>query len=169
MDDANPHNDPVLVIDDDEAWLKILDTALKKQGWSDIRCLSDPTHALHLAREFHPGLVILDLNMAQRDGRDLLRAFSEELPDLPVIVVTGVDDLDEAVACLRRGAVDYCTKPLQRERFEAACRRAREARNAQQADHEDLGDALPHVQELPDLKEVPDLLIEEALRRSDGG
>ncbi|MFW5829247.1 MAG: response regulator [Planctomycetota bacterium] len=162
---------PVVVIDDDEAWITVIKQALRALGWRDVRCLSDPTYAVQLSAEFKPALVLLDLRMRGRDGYDVLADFSEHLPDVPVIILTGVDRVEEAVRCMRTGATDFLTKPIQRQRLEQAIRRAvGEDAEEESTDEEglDFREALRQVEDLPDLRAAPDMFIEEALERSGG-
>jgi len=58
-------------------------------------------------------VMLSDIRMPEMDGVELLRIAHERWPDLPVIMVTGVADVDTAVGCLRAGAFDYLTKPFQ--------------------------------------------------------
>lgn len=165
-------NRPLLIVDDDIAWTNVLTQSLRALGWQDIRSLSDPAHAVALAREFKPAVVLLDLVMAERNGLQVLDDFHEQLPDLPVIVITGINNVQQTVVCMRHGAIDYLTKPLQRERLVDSLKRAMQTREEQrpptQPSDNDFECMLPELETLPHLKTVPDMLIAEALRRSKG-
>jgi DNA-binding NtrC family response regulator len=67
---------------------------------------------------------VLDLVMPQVSGLDLLNRIMEERPETPVIVATGVGDLDTVVSCMRAGAFDYLTKPVDRTRLVTSVRHA---------------------------------------------
>lgn len=161
---------PLFVVDDDVQWLTVLTQALRSLGWHRVRTLSDPSYAMQLAGEFRPAAVLLDLVMAEKDGRQVLRELRADQPDLPIIVVTGVEKVEAAVACMRDGASEYLTKPLTRERLEAALRAAviEDQQVGVNGEAPDFREVLGELDELPKVKEVPDILIEEALRRSKG-
>ena len=160
---------PLFIVDDDVQWLGVLTQALKSLGWHRVRTLADPSYAMQLAGEFRPAVVLLDEMMAEKDGRQVLRELRADQPDLPIIVITGVDDIDAAVVCMREGASDYLTKPLSRERLEAALSRAvLDEHQPSEGEGTDFRAVLGDLEDLPNIKEVPDLLIEEALRRSKG-
>ncbi len=158
---------PLLIVDDDEAWVAMLTQALRSMGWEDIRSLTDPEHAAAIAREFKPAVILLDLRMATKTGLDVLDDLQEIMPEVPVIMVTCVEDVELTVTCMRKGACHYLIKPLRRDKL-------REALHTALADESHFGHgqngehSLADLAELPQLKEVKDLLIEEALRRTDG-
>jgi DNA-binding NtrC family response regulator len=68
--------------------------------------------------------VLLDLNLRGESGLDLLPRILEQAPGVPVIVITGNQDLPTAVACMRLGAHDYLVKPVDAERLLTTIRRA---------------------------------------------
>ena len=166
-------DDPVFVIDDDLHWLEIIGRALRSLGWNQVRTLSESRYAMQLACEFRPALVLLDLVMAEKDGHQVLRELRTELPDLPILVISSRDRIDTAVACMRDGADDYICKPPDRDTLARTMRAVLERRAEQQApppaeERLRFEDVVGELDELPNLKEVPDLLVEEALRRSNG-
>src|SRR5205814_8520300 len=73
-------------------------------------------------------LVLADLMMAEIDGSALLARAKEKYPDVPVVMVTAVHDLQVALQALRNGAYDYLLKPFEREQLLATVRRALENR-----------------------------------------
>lgn len=158
---------PLLIVDDDEAWVSMLTRALQVMGWNDIRSLTDPEHAAAIAREFRPAVILLDLRMASKTGLEVLDDLQDIMPDVPVIIVTAIEDVELTVTCMRRGACHYLIKPLRREKLREVLRLALSERGngrKLRADGYDISD----LAKLPQLKEVRDLLIEEALRRTDG-
>jgi len=160
---------PLFMVDDDEHWLAMMTQALKSLGWHNLRTLSDPSYAVQLATEFKPAAVLLDLMMAEKDGRQILRELHREQPQLPIIVITGLDQIETAVSCMSEGASDYLNKPLKREDLERALRRATvDESERKNGNGPDFNEVLSEIDELPNIKEVPDMLIEEALRRSGG-
>src|SRR5947208_5844488 len=73
-------------------------------------------------------LMLSDLMMANLDGIGLLEKTKERFPDMPVVMVTAVQDISVALAALRNGAYDYLLKPFEREQLLATVRRALENR-----------------------------------------
>lgn len=161
---------PLFIVDDDVQWLTMLTQALRSLGWYRVRTLSDPSFAMQLAGEFRPAVVLLDLMMTEKNGHQVLKEMRADQPDLPIIVVTGIDEVNQAVACMQAGASDYLTKPLSRERLEQALRQAvlEQETETHDEDSADFQEVLHELGELPNIKEVPDMLIEEAMRRSGG-
>ena len=72
--------------------------------------------------------VLSDLMMAEMDGIALLERAKERYPDMPIVMVTAVHDIQVALQALRNGAYDYLLKPFEREQLLATVRRALENR-----------------------------------------
>lgn len=108
---------PVLLVDDDASILSTLRVTLALAGITNIICQADAESALATARATDIEAVLLDVLMPGRKGNEILQELLALQPDLPVIMVTGVDDLDLAVACMRHGAFDYIRKPADAERI----------------------------------------------------
>ncbi|MDA0576748.1 MAG: sigma-54 dependent transcriptional regulator, partial [Verrucomicrobia bacterium] len=119
---------PVLVVDDDEEMQKSYGYTLKGHGISNlVQCL-DSREVEKRLDEQQFQILLLDLNMPHISGRDLLPRVSQKCPDMPIIVVTGLDEVKTAVACMREGAFDYMVKPVDESTLIAATRRAFEVR-----------------------------------------
>ena len=69
--------------------------------------------ALELFRAEHPDLVLSDLRLPEIDGMELLRIIVTESPDTPVVIVSGMGTLNDAIEAVRLGAWDYIAKPIQ--------------------------------------------------------
>ena len=121
---------PVLLIDDDEDVQKSYTYSLRSQGITNVLQCMDSREAEALLEQQGVDLVLLDLNMPHVSGRDLLPRIVARHPEVPVIVVTGVDEVSSAVACIREGAFDYLVKPIDVEDLSAATHRALELRSA---------------------------------------
>ena len=68
--------------------------------------------------------VLLDIIMPKRSGESLLEEITLRFPDIPVIMITAVDELQTAVRCMRKGAFDYLTKPVNVDQFSSSIKRA---------------------------------------------
>ena len=111
----------VLVVDDERLNRMLLRRALEAEGWT-VAEAPDGRTALDVLRSEVTDVVLLDIVMPELDGYATLAAIkaNPSLDHLPVIIVSGVDELDSVVRCIEMGATDYLTKP-----FEPAILRAR--------------------------------------------
>jgi DNA-binding NtrC family response regulator len=106
----------VLIVDDEEDSRSALQTLLETWGYAaDVA--ADGRQALEKASSLRPSLVITDLVMPDIDGLTLMSALQQELPRVPVIILTGRATVDTAVAAMRQGAYDYLTKPVDLDRL----------------------------------------------------
>ena len=103
----------ILVVDDGAMNRRVLTAALERQGHTTGQA-SDGREALVALREGAYDVVLLDLVMPEMDGYATLEAIKadETLRHLPVIVISGVDELDSVVRCIEMGATDYLPKPF---------------------------------------------------------
>ena len=101
----------ILVADDDAAILRLLSRYLAESGYSVITA-ADGLEAERLAHEDRPDIILLDIFMPGKDGVVLLRQLTEEMPATGIMMITGNADEELARSCLRIGAFDYASKPL---------------------------------------------------------
>jgi DNA-binding response OmpR family regulator len=102
----------LLVAEDDKALGLFLRRGLEADGYR-VRLESDGAAAVEAFREEPPDLTILDLNMPVKDGEQVLSDVRTMDADLPVLILTGRQEVDTRVRCLDRGADDLMVKPLQ--------------------------------------------------------
>jgi DNA-binding NtrC family response regulator len=117
---------PVYLVDDDAVSLGLYAGVLERHGLAGIVACQDSREVLPRLRQAPAAAMILDLSMPHLSGTELLPLLRGEFPQIPVIVVTATDDLDTAVACMRSGAFDYLTKPVEPSRLWSAVRNALE-------------------------------------------
>jgi DNA-binding NtrC family response regulator len=101
----------IFLLDDDELIVSMLARALKKEGY-EVRYSSDPEGIVSHIREFAPDAVLLDIKLPGANGLDILRDLVEEGLTGQVIMLTSDDSAETAVTAMKRGAVDYLTKPF---------------------------------------------------------
>ena len=117
---------PVLIVDDESAALQGLTYMLETAGIGNTLACQDSREVLGLLGQREVGVVLLDLSMPHIGGEELLTEITEQFPEVPVIVVTGVNDVETAVRCIKTGAFDYLVKPIDEGRLLAGLRRAGE-------------------------------------------
>jgi DNA-binding NtrC family response regulator len=108
---------PILVVDDERNALNSYELAFLSAGINNILTCEDGMSALQILSSKEVELVMLDMIMPNMSGIDLLRQIVQDYPDIPVIMVTGVNCLDNAVECMRLGAIDYLLKPVNPEKL----------------------------------------------------
>lgn len=109
---------PVLLVDDDESWLKSLSVLLKrKAGISNVITCSAPSEVMPILNSRAVSIVLLDYSMPGITGDRVLLNIKNDFPDIPVILLTGQDLVDVAVKCMQLGAFDYFVKTHETERI----------------------------------------------------
>ena len=101
----------ILVIEDEPGIVDFLERGLKAQGF-EVRAELDGERGLDRALRDRVDLLVLDLLLPSLSGLEVLAAVHEAKPELPVIVLTALDDVEQRVAGLDAGAADYLTKPF---------------------------------------------------------
>ena len=115
----------VLLVDDEPAWLGSLALTLETCGGiSNITTCSDSRKVLSILEKGKIGLVLLDLTMPHLSGEEVLERIAERHPEIAVIVVSGLNQVETAVRCMRLGAFDYCVKTDEEDRIVGAVLRA---------------------------------------------
>jgi CheY-like chemotaxis protein len=118
----------VLVVDDDQVVRTVVADHLRQRGY-EVDEAEDGVEALDSIRQTAPDVVVTDLGMPRLDGLGLLRELSKSSPDLPAIVLTAHDSVDEMVQAIREGILfDYQIKPPDLPVVDMAVRRAADVR-----------------------------------------
>lgn len=100
----------VLIIDDDPKIRTLLRNVLEDEGFS-VREADDAAKTMDILSDTHIGLITLDINLGKDNGVDLAREI-RRTSQVPIIMVTGKDDVIDRVVGLEVGADDYITKPF---------------------------------------------------------
>jgi DNA-binding NtrC family response regulator len=146
----------VLLVDDEEAWLRSLSMTLSMMAGinNTIRC-SDSRQVMNLLASHHVGLVLLDLNMPHLSGQELLLQILEKCPEIPVIIISGLNQVATAVDCMKRGAFDFFVKTVEQERLIQGVQRALKMIDLQRENREFcsrvLDDRLTHPEAFADI------------------
>ena len=120
---------PVLMVDDDPQFLLSSGVALRTAGISPVATIEDSRQVIPFLEGREAAAVVIDLTMPHLSGRELLQKLKERYPEVPVVVMTGRNEVEIAVECMRAGAFDYLVKPVEPARFVSCVRRAQEVRS----------------------------------------
>jgi class 3 adenylate cyclase len=111
---VSPTDAALLVVDDDEANRYTLTRRLAREGYANVTTANDGRQALALLQAGTFDLVLLDIMMPELNGYQVLEHVKADdaLREIPVIVISAVDDMASVVRCIELGAEDYLTKPF---------------------------------------------------------
>ena len=104
-------NGKILIVDDERAIRNSLKEILEDEEY-EVEVAPDASTALQLVEGDHFQAVLCDIKMPGMDGVELLTRLHEKVPDTAIVMMTGHGDIDTAVDCIRKGAYDFLTKPL---------------------------------------------------------
>jgi two-component system KDP operon response regulator KdpE len=120
--------DTILIADDDASLRQVITTLLQEEGFNVLQA-ADGNECLHVAYEQRPDLVLLDIMMPNKDGREVCQRL-REFSSIPIIMLTAISQEREIVDRLLGGADDYITKPFDNDelvaRIRAVLRRTRQ-------------------------------------------
>ena len=114
------HISTVLIVDDNPMGRNALEELLSSEGYT-LALAGDGPGALQLAAQITPDLILLDIMMPGMDGYEVCRRLraDENLADVPVVMVTALDDPSSRLRGLESGADDFITKPFNRAELRA--------------------------------------------------
>ncbi|WP_242341466.1 MULTISPECIES: sigma-54 dependent transcriptional regulator [Anaeromyxobacter] len=115
----------ILLVDDEPAWLRAMSLTLERTaGIRRVVTCQDPRRVLEILDGDDIGVVLLDLTMPHLSGEELLPRIAAEHPEVAVIVVSGLNQVETAVRCVKLGAFDYHVKTEEEDRLVAGVLRA---------------------------------------------
>ena len=120
-------NGRILIVDDEEIVIQSCLRILSGAGF-EIDAAHDGLEALSKINENGYDMLILDIKMPRMDGIEVLRRVKEARPDIDVIMITGLHEIETAVQAMKLGALDYLPKPFDPEELELVVARAFERR-----------------------------------------
>jgi two-component system response regulator RegA len=101
----------LLLIDDDEAFVRVLGRALSRRGY-DVITAQNTSSALAVARQERPHYAVVDLKLGTESGLDLVPQLKAIRQDMVVVVLTGYASITTTVTAIKRGASNYLAKPV---------------------------------------------------------
>ncbi|MBI5847446.1 MAG: sigma-54-dependent Fis family transcriptional regulator [Nitrospirae bacterium] len=123
MYNGSEHNSCVLLVDDEQAILDTYSLILRAAGIDQARTCQDSRDVLPFLAEFGAAAIVLDVLMPHLSGPELLLTLKKDYPYIPVIMMTSSNDVETAINCMKYGASDYLTKPVEKSRFVAVIKR----------------------------------------------
>ena len=143
----------IIIVDDDPDFLESIERGLILSGFNNLSIHTDPLAAADLIQNSTPfDLALVDLNMPEMNGQELLDVIKLNQPHTECIVLTAVDDVRVAVKCLKKGAYDYLVKPIFKDDLESSINRALEKKR------------LTDIMDISKSFTVPDLTNQEAFQ-----
>ncbi len=117
---------PILFVDDEEHFLLSAELTLSSNGISNVETCGDSRQVMGFLKSRSYSLIALDINMQYVSGMMLLDQIVSSYPEIPVIMITAVNDVDSAVRCIKKGAFDYVVKPIDETKLVSTVKRALE-------------------------------------------
>lgn len=114
----------MIVDDDQKVTMPFLRAALENAGYDNLICCLDERTLITTLASQEVEIILLDLVMPHISGEELLTQIRDRYPEIPIIVTTSTDDIATVVRCMKKGAFDYITKPVDPGLLGAAARRA---------------------------------------------
>lgn len=113
----------VLVVDDEDRLLRLMEALLIPMGY-EVILAHDGEEAIKKVREVSPDVILLDIMMPRMDGFEVARQLKggEETKTIPIVMVTGLREVEDRVKALEVGADDFLSKPVDKIELEARVR-----------------------------------------------
>lgn len=103
---------PILLVDDDEQVLSITRLFLECEGYRNLHVIQDSRLVIPFLKEKKVSMIVLDLMMPHIMGKEMLSTLRNDFPEIPVIIMTAMEDMEIAEECKKLGALDYLVKPV---------------------------------------------------------
>ncbi|MCI5182644.1 MAG: response regulator, partial [Candidatus Electrothrix sp. AW1] len=120
----------ILVVDDYQIIITLLQDFLQQKGLTS-QAAGSVKRTREIIKRMPVALVLLDINLPDGNGIDLISEIKKASPTTAIIMLSGVTDIHTALKCLRHGADDYLTKPVQLTIFWETVRKILENRRLQ--------------------------------------
>jgi len=104
----------LLIVDDHPLFRQgVADALALEEGFRVIGQAADGKHALELIRDLEPDIAVLDVNLPEINGQQVTHQVTQEKLHTRVLLLTGYDDIEQAIHAAHAGAAAYCTKDIQ--------------------------------------------------------
>jgi DNA-binding NtrC family response regulator len=105
----NPKNELIYIVEDDQIYSSIVKAYLENKGYSNIEVFEDGPACLDNLYKM-PKIILLDYQIGDINGIDVLRKVKAFDPDIPIVFLSGQKKIDVAVTSLKYGSIDYILK-----------------------------------------------------------
>ena len=119
-----PH--PILIVDDEEHFLLSAELILSSNGINNVETCSESRKVMEILKNKYYSMIALDINMPSVSGIELLPQIVSSYPEIPVVMITAINDVDSAVHCIKEGAFDYVVKPVNETKLISTIKRGLE-------------------------------------------
>ena len=103
----------LLVVDDHPLFRQgVADALALEQGFRVVGQAADGKHALELIRDLEPDIAVLDVNLPEMNGQQITHQVNQEKLPTRILLLTGYDDIEQAIHAAHAGAAAYCTKDI---------------------------------------------------------
>jgi DNA-binding NtrC family response regulator len=151
---------PIMLVDDEEKALDSFEMALRSGRVNNFIKCQDSRDVMPLISRQDIEVILLDLRMPYISGEELIPLITSDFPEIPIIVITGSNDVETAVKCMKLGAFDYMVKPVEKSRLIGGVRRAVELRELQRENRKlkahVLSDMIEHPESFSDIVTTSD-------------
>lgn len=104
----------LLVVDDHPLFRQgVADALALEQGFRVVGQAADGKHALELIRDLEPDIAVLDVNLPEMNGQQITHQVNQEKLPTRILLLTGYDDIEQAIHAAHAGAAAYCAKDIQ--------------------------------------------------------
>jgi len=114
----------ILLVDDEVLASRMFAFIIEEAELGEALQCGDSREVIGILRSRPVDVVLLDLSMPHMSGLEVLELINASFPDIPVVILTNEDRLEIAVDCMKMGAFDFITKPVERNRLVSAIRHA---------------------------------------------
>ncbi len=108
---------PILFVDDESQFLQSASFTMRSAGYTHVVTCGDSRQAMEMLEKHGASLVVLDMMMPHITGEELLSLIRERYPQIPVVMLTAINEVETAVDCMKSGAYDYLVKPVDKTRL----------------------------------------------------
>lgn len=113
----------LLIVDDHPLFRQGVSDALElEQGFRVIGQAADGKHALELIRDLDPDIAVLDVNLPEMNGQQITHQVTQEKLRTRILLLTGYDDIEQAIHAAHAGAAAYCAKDIQPQKLVSVIR-----------------------------------------------
>ena len=116
MGGRSPDAVRILYVEDDATSARLVKAIAEKEGYS-IDLVATEKDCLKSVSDDPPDLFLIDLTLPDASGLDLLQKLRDKHPKIPAVIVTASDSIHDVIGAMKRGAVDYLTKPIDTRRM----------------------------------------------------